>query len=325
VKRTPRQAAGHPATAGRLGEGWVKGESENRKEDGMSVKELSAGLQAKGLRVGIVVSRFNDFLTKQLLSGAVDCLVRHGAAEENITVVWVPGANECPLAVQKLAQAGKHDALVALGAVIQGATPHAELINSQVSRSLAALAMNFNVPIVNGIVAADNLEQAIERCGTKAGNKGWQAAQAVRRHAREWAVQLLFQLDMNPGPVDAALEEFWSDPERKADAPSRAFTEGLVRGVGKHRVKIDRTIRKCAEHWDLSRMGVLDRNVLRLGAYEILFCKDVPPAVAINEAVDLAKYFSDTKSGKFVNGILDRVRRDLDRPPARRRKREKDA
>ena len=148
---------------------------------------------------------------------------------------------------------------------------------------------------------------------------------AVRRHAREWAVQLLFQLDMNPGPVDAALEEFWSDPERKADAPSRAFTEGLVRGVGKHRVKIDRTIRKCAEHWDLSRMGVLDRNVLRLGAYEILFCKDVPPAVAINEAVDLAKYFSDTKSGKFVNGILDRVRRDLDRPPARRRKREKDA
>jgi 6,7-dimethyl-8-ribityllumazine synthase len=144
----------------------------------MNVKEMSGHLMGKGLRMGIVVSRFNDFLTKELLAGALDCLVRHGVAEKDIAVAWVPGANEIPLATHKLAQAGKYDALLALGAVVQGATPHAELINAQVSRSLAKIAMDTNVPVINGVVCADNLEQAIERSGTKAGNKGWSAAQA---------------------------------------------------------------------------------------------------------------------------------------------------
>jgi 6,7-dimethyl-8-ribityllumazine synthase len=145
----------------------------------MSVKEVSANLNAEGLKFGVVVSRFNDFLTKQLLGGALDCLVRHGAAESDITVAWVPGANEAPLAVHKMAGGKKYDALIALGAVVQGATPHADLINAQVSRSLVKTAMDFNVPVVNGVVCAGNLEQAIERCGTKAGNKGWSAAQAA--------------------------------------------------------------------------------------------------------------------------------------------------
>lgn len=143
------------------------------------MNELSANLMAPGMKIGIVISRFNDFLTKQLLGGAVDCLVRHGAKEKDITVAWVPGANEIPLVAQRLAATKKFDGLVALGAVIQGATPHAELINAQVSRSLAKVGMDFNLPVVNGVVCADNLEQAIERCGTKAGNKGWQASQAV--------------------------------------------------------------------------------------------------------------------------------------------------
>jgi 6,7-dimethyl-8-ribityllumazine synthase len=145
----------------------------------MAYKEISATLLAQGLKVGIVVSRFNDFLTKELLGGAVDCLVRHGAAEEDITVVWVPGANELPQAIQRLARAGGQDALVAVGVVVQGATSHAEHINAQVSRSLATLAMKLEVPVVNGLVCAGDLEQAIERCGTKAGNKGWQGAQAA--------------------------------------------------------------------------------------------------------------------------------------------------
>jgi 6,7-dimethyl-8-ribityllumazine synthase len=145
----------------------------------MSVKEVSANLNAEGLKFGIVVARFNDFLTKQLLGGAIDCLVRHGAAEADITVVWVPGANETPLAVHKMAGGKKYDALIALGAVVQGATPHADLINGQVSRSLAKTAMDFNVPVLNGVVCAGTLDQAIERCGTKAGNKGWSAAQAA--------------------------------------------------------------------------------------------------------------------------------------------------
>lgn len=152
----------------------------------MAVKELSGNLIAKGLKIGVVASRFNDFLSKALVNGAVDCFVRHGGAQEAVTVAWVPGANELPMAVEKLARgtrskngSGKLDAIIALGVVIQGSTPHAELINSQVSRSLAKVASDAGVPVINGVVAAENLEQAIERSGTKAGNKGWAAAQAA--------------------------------------------------------------------------------------------------------------------------------------------------
>lgn len=143
------------------------------------MKEISAKLEAKGVKIGIAISRFNDFLTKQLLSGAIDCLIRHGANEDDITVVWVPGANELPMVIQKMCEAGKKDAVIALGAVVQGATPHAELINSQTSKSLANIALAKNVPVINGIVCAGTLEQAIERCGTKSGNKGWQASLAA--------------------------------------------------------------------------------------------------------------------------------------------------
>lgn len=145
----------------------------------MAVKEISATLEAKGIKVGIAISRFNDFLTKQLRDGAIDCLVRHGGAEGNITLAWVPGANEIPIALEKLAATGKHDVLIALGAVVQGATPHASLINTQVSKSLARIAADRGVPVINGVVCADNLEQAIERSGTKSGNKGWYAALAA--------------------------------------------------------------------------------------------------------------------------------------------------
>jgi 6,7-dimethyl-8-ribityllumazine synthase len=145
----------------------------------MPVKELSGKLTAERVKVALVVARFNDFLTKQLLGGAVDCLVRHGAKEESIEVAWVPGSNETPLAAQKLAETKRYDAIVVLGAVVQGATPHADLINAQVSRSLAKTAMDLGLPVINGVVCASTLEQAIERCGTKAGNKGWQAALAA--------------------------------------------------------------------------------------------------------------------------------------------------
>lgn len=143
------------------------------------MKEVSVQLVAQGLKFGVVISRFNDFLTKQLLSGAVDCVVRHGASESDVLVAWVPGANELPQVAQWMAGAGKVDAIIALGAVVQGATPHADLINAQVSRSLAKVAMDSSLPVVNGVVCAQTLEQAIERCGTKAGNKGWSAALAA--------------------------------------------------------------------------------------------------------------------------------------------------
>lgn len=145
----------------------------------MSVKELSGNLIAKGIRLGIVASRFNDFLTRQLVAGAVDCVVRHGGSEDDVVVAWVPGANEIPMAVHDMVKCGRFNAIVGLGAVVQGATPHADLINTQVARALTGIGLEAGVVVINGVVSADNLEQAIERCGTKAGNKGWVAAQAA--------------------------------------------------------------------------------------------------------------------------------------------------
>ena len=145
----------------------------------MNCKETSGQLNAKGLKFGIVVSRFNDLFTGQLLKGAVDCLLRHGGDEKHIEIVWVPGAYELPLALKKLAQAGKHNALIALGAVIQGATSHAGLINAQVARALTQISLESGLPVVDGIVAAETIDQAIERCGSKAGNRGWNAAQTA--------------------------------------------------------------------------------------------------------------------------------------------------
>jgi len=139
----------------------------------MNYREIGGQLNAAGMRLAIVVSRFNSFFTQQLLKGAVDCFVRHGGAEDAVTVVWVPGANEIPLAAQSLVATGKADAVVALGAVIQGATDHADLINATVARALAKIGLDAGIPVMNGVICANNLEQAIERSGTKAGNKGW--------------------------------------------------------------------------------------------------------------------------------------------------------
>lgn len=142
----------------------------------MNTKEIAGNLMAQDFKFGIVVSRFNDLFTQQLLRGALDCFQRHGAKDDAVTVVWVPGSFEISLAIQKLAQSGKFNALVALGVVIQGATPHAGLINSQVARALTQIALQGNIPVIDGVVATDNLEQAIERSGSKAGNRGWSAA-----------------------------------------------------------------------------------------------------------------------------------------------------
>ena len=133
-----------------------------------------------------------------------------------------------------------------------------------------------------------------------------------RHDARLWAVQFLFQRDFNDTELESALSDFW--PERKAGAHARVFSEALIRGVELYRDEIDERLRKYAEHWSLERMGAVDRNIMRVALFEMLFCKDIPPVVSINEAVDLAKELSGRESGKFVNGILDRARQDVDRP-----------
>ena len=117
---------------------------------------------------------------------------------------------------------------------------------------------------------------------------------------------------MNPGELPAVFKEFWK--AHKSDAKTRAFAEALVAGVREHLAEIDDKIKTCAHNWAIGRMGVVERNVMRMALYEMLHCDDVPPVVAINEAVDIAKYFGNAESGKFVNGILDRVRKDIPRP-----------
>ena len=134
---------------------------------------------------------------------------------------------------------------------------------------------------------------------------------ATRRDAREWALQIVFSLDLNPkAELEWCIEDFFGENPTD-DLKNRDFAEKLVRGVYAEQPTIDATIAKYAQHWRIARMAAVDRNVLRVALYELLFCPDVPPAVVINEAIDVAKYFSNTESGRFVNGILDRVRREL--------------
>jgi len=145
----------------------------------MSLKTIEGQLNAQGLKVAIVAARFNDFIVDRLISGAVDYLVRHGGSEDNLTLVRLPGAFELPLAAQKLARSGNFDGVVVLGAVIRGATPHFDYVCNECAKGVAQASMETGVPMGFGLLTCDSLDQAIERAGSKAGNKGVEAASAM--------------------------------------------------------------------------------------------------------------------------------------------------
>lgn len=136
------------------------------------MKTLEGKLTAKNMKIAIVVARFNEFITSKLLSGCIDCLIRHEAADEDLTVAWVPGAFEIPMAAKKLAESGKYDAVICLGAVIRGATPHFDYVCAEASKGIAQVSMKTGVPVAFGVLTTENIQQAVERAGTKAGNKG---------------------------------------------------------------------------------------------------------------------------------------------------------
>jgi len=140
------------------------------------MKTFEGKMVAKGVRIGIVVARFNEFITSKLLGGAMDGLIRHDIDEDNIDVAWVPGAFEIPLIAKKMAKSGKYDAVIALGAVIRGSTSHYDYVCNEVSKGVAAASLDSGVPVMFGVVTTENIEQAIERAGTKAGNKGYDCA-----------------------------------------------------------------------------------------------------------------------------------------------------
>lgn len=140
------------------------------------MKTYEGNLIAQGLKIGIIAARFNEFITSKLVAGAVDALNRHGILENDIELAWVPGAFEIPLVAQKMALSKNYDAVICLGAVIRGATPHFDLVSNEVSKGIAQVGLQTGVPVIFGVIATDSIEQAIERAGTKAGNKGFDAA-----------------------------------------------------------------------------------------------------------------------------------------------------
>ncbi len=143
------------------------------------MKTIEGKLDAKGLKFAIVIARFNEFISGKLLSGCLDGLKRHGADEAKIDLVWAPGSFEIPLLAKKLATSGKYNAVICLGAVIRGATPHFDYVSAEVSKGVAMAGMDSGIPVIFGVLTTDNLEQAIERAGTKGGNKGFDAALAA--------------------------------------------------------------------------------------------------------------------------------------------------
>jgi 6,7-dimethyl-8-ribityllumazine synthase len=138
--------------------------------------EYAGNLNAEGIKFGIIVSRFNEFFSEKLLEGAIDALVRHGASKDNIDIIRVPGSFEIPYAAAKIAKLNKYDSIICLGVVIKGHTPHYEYINNEVAKGVAKISLDNNMPVIFGLVTADTLEQAIERSGSKSGNKGYSAA-----------------------------------------------------------------------------------------------------------------------------------------------------
>ena len=140
------------------------------------VQVLEGQLLAEGLKIGIIAARFNEFITSKLLGGAMDAIVRHGGKQEDITVAWVPGAFEIPLAAQKMANSKKYDAIICLGAVIRGSTSHYDYVCAEVSKGIAHVSMDSGIPVMFGVLTTDTIDQAIERAGTKAGNKGFDCA-----------------------------------------------------------------------------------------------------------------------------------------------------
>ncbi len=139
-------------------------------------KSYEGNLDGSGLKIALVISRFNEFITSKLLDGAVDALVRHNVSKEDIDIAWTPGALEIPLAAQNLARKGRYNAVICLGAVIRGGTPHFDYVATELSKGIAKVTLDSGTPVINGVITSDTLEQAIERAGTKMGNKGFAAA-----------------------------------------------------------------------------------------------------------------------------------------------------
>ena len=268
---------------------------------GDMAKVIEGTLNAKGMRVALVAGRFNDFITSKLVEGALDTLKRHGAADQNLTVVWVPGAFEIPLVARKLAAGGKYDAVITLGAVIRGATSHFDYVAAEVSKGVAQAGLDTGVPVIFGVLTTDSIEQAIERgrhqgrqqgCRRRYGRHGngrpvqeplGFAKVGERRKSRELALKVLYQMEHGDATAQEALASFADN----FAAPKRlwVYAQELVNGIAGHAGEIDQALAEVSRRWRVERMSRVDRNILRLACYEMRFSDgSVPPKVAINES-----------------------------------------
>ncbi len=312
-------------------------------------REFEGARQGAGLSVAVVVSRFNQSITRQLLDGALEALSSCGVAEDGVDLVWVPGAFEIPLAASRLAKSGRYSAVVCLGAVVRGETPHFEYIAAEVARGIGQVSLDNGLPVVFGVLTTETVEQALARAGGEHGNKGFEAAITAvemadlmarlrelqgerghrkkerggaplgpRRRGRELALQALFQSDLLEDWSEATLDEFWSQQE--ADKGAKEFARLLFSGVAGKREDIDELIAGASEHWRIGRISRVDAGILRLATYELLYCPETPASAVINEAVEIAKRFGSSESSRFVNGVLDRIAEDAGRKEKRERR-----
>ena len=265
---------------------------------------IEANVATPDARVAITIARFNNFINDSLLEGAIDALKRIGQVkDENITVVWVPGAYELPLAAGALAKTGKYDAVIALGTVIRGGTAHFEYVAGGASNGLAHVAQDSEIPVAFGVLTTESIEQAIERAGTKAGNKGAEAALTALEMINVLkAIKASWQLSQN----DIADVEYQFLAEQDVKDVDVMFFRELLSGVATNSAYLDGLMKPYLSRL-LEELGQVEKAVLRIALFELSKRSDVPYKVAINEAIELAKTFGAEDSHKFVNGVLDKA------------------
>ncbi len=265
---------------------------------------IEANVATPDARVAITIARFNNFINDSLLEGAIDALKRIGQVkDENITVVWVPGAYELPLAAGALAKTGKYDAVIALGTVIRGGTAHFEYVAGGASNGLAHVAQDSEIPVAFGVLTTESIEQAIERAGTKAGNKGAEAALTALEMINVLkAIKASWQLSQN----DIADVEYQFLAEQDVKDVDVLYFRELLSGVATNSAYLDGLMKPYLSRL-LDELGQVEKAVLRIALFELSKRDDVPYKVAINEAIELAKTFGAEDSHKFVNGVLDKA------------------
>jgi len=273
-------------------------------------KVYEGNITGAGRRFAIVISRFNEFVSLRLLEGAMDCLRRHGTDDDDISVAWVPGAFDIPAVAKRMGDSGSYDAVVCLGVVIRGATPHFDYVASEDSRQpgtghRARRVEEWKQGMGRGAIGHGTGRSV--RLDEVTDGEGGVPFMDVRREGRELAVMLLYREKLT-GLTDLGIPDM-----EDASDEALALAGRLVSGVRSGLEDIDAAISGASEHWDIPRMGIVDLTVLRIGVYELLERPETSVAVIINEAVDIARKFSSDECGKFVNGVLDRIAGDVRR------------